>query len=413
VVSRPALDGVRVLDLTAWQAGPTMTMILGDFGADVVKIEGPGRLDGWRGAAGLLADKAYEKHPLWLTVNRNKRGISLDLKSDTGRQLFLRLVAEADVVAENFTPRVMESLGLGYEVLRGVNERIIVAALSGFGATGPWRDYSAFAFPTEEVSGLAHVTGAAGGPPRLVGHSVTDVMAGAMGVVAVLAALHKREATGRGDHIDLSQIETLTTFLSAQLVDATINGRDAERRGNERPGLSPHGLFPCLPAGDRLAVAVRDDDEWRRLCQVVGDDELASDAELATVQGRVAQRGRVHDALCAWTSRRDGAEAVEALQRAGIPAAVVARPSHLLADDHLWSRQFFQLIDRAEVGTHPYPGPVVRLTRTPATFDRPAPLYGEHTAEVLAERLGLGDDELEALRRAGVTSVDPLAQDWR
>ncbi|MFM7537645.1 MAG: CoA transferase, partial [Acidimicrobiales bacterium] len=150
-----ALDGVRVLDLTAWQAGPFLTMALADFGADVIKIEAPSRLDGWRGAAGMMVDLAYEKGPLWLTMNRNKRGISLDLRSAEGRELFLRLVAEADVVVENYTPRVMEGFGLGFEVLRAANERIVLVALSGFGATGPWRDYSAFAFPTEEVSGLA------------------------------------------------------------------------------------------------------------------------------------------------------------------------------------------------------------------------------------------------------------------
>jgi len=408
-----ALEGVRVLDLTAWQAGPTLAMFLGDFGADVVKIEAPTRLDGWRGAAGLLVDRVYEKHPLWLSVNRNKRGISLDLKSGRGRDLFLRLVAEADVVAENYTPRVMASFGLDYDTLRAVNERIVVVALSGFGATGPWRDYSAFAFPTEEVSGLAFLNGARGGPPALAGHSVTDVFAGAMGTVAVLAALHQRRHTGRGNYIDLSQIETLTTFIAAELIDAQINGRDGERRGNDRDHAVPHGVYPCLPDGNWVAIVARHDDDWCRLCHVIGRDDLAENAELATLTGRLAHRGLVNAAVAGWTSTRDGVVVAAQLQAAGVPASPAMKPSGLLADEQLSHAEFFPIIDRAIVGAHPYPGPLVRLAKTPATFDRPAPLYGEHTEEVLRELLGLGDDELESLYAAGVTSREPAAQDWR
>lgn len=411
-MSRP-LEGVRVLDLTAWQAGPALTMILADFGADVLKIEAPNRLDGWRGAAGMMTDQAYEKHPLWLTMNRNKRGLALDLKSTRGRDLFLRLVAEADVVAENYTPRVMESFGLGYDVLRAVNDRIVLVALSGFGATGPWRDYSAFAFPTEEVSGLAYHNGVAGGPPMLAGHSVTDVFAGAMGAVGVLAALERRERTGHGDFLDLSQIEALTTFLAAPLLDAQLNGRDGERRGNDRDEMVPHGVFPCAPDGTWVAIAARHDDDWTRLAVAVDRLDLAGDESLSGLPGRLARRAELHAAVAAWTSTRDAVAVAEALQFVGVPAAAAMKPSQLLADEQLWSTGFFAIIDRALVGAHPYPGPVVRLEDTPATFDRPAPLYGEHTAEILDELLGIGPEELDELRRAGVTSDVPAAQDWR
>lgn len=411
-MTRP-LEGVRVLDLTAWQAGPALTMILADFGADVIKIEAPTRLDGWRGGAGLMADRAYEKHPLWLTMNRDKRGLSLDLKSPTGRELFLRLVAEADVVAENYTPRVMEGFGLGYDVLRAANDRIVLVALSGFGATGPWRDYSAFAFPTEEVSGLAYHNGAAGGPPLLVGHSVTDVFAGITGAVAVLAALERRDRTGHGDAIDLSQIEALTGYLGHELLDAQLHGRQGDRRGNDRDAMAPHGVFPCRPDGAWLAVAVRHDADWAALCGVLGDGSLAHDASLRTLAGRQAQRERVHAAVAAWAAERDGLDAAATLQAAGIPASKAMKPSDLLADDQLWDTGFFALLDRELVGTHPYPGAVVRLHDTPAVIDRPAPLYGEHTAEVLGELLGIDEAGLAELRRAGVTSVEPGPQDWR
>ncbi len=413
MTAAPPLAGVRVLDLTAWQAGPVCAMLLGDHGADVIKIEAPQRLDGWRGAAGLMVDKAYERNPLWNAVNRSKRGISLDLASDEGRRLFLRLVEEADVVVENFTPRVLGNLGIGDDVLRATNPRIIVASLSGFGQTGPWRDYVAFAFPTEEVSGLAALTGVPDGPPVLQGQSVTDAMVGTMGTLAIVAALERRAVTGEGDVIDLSQIEVLTTYLGAELVQAQLTGNDPKRRGNVRPGLCPHDLYPCRPAGLWVAIAVRDDDEWRRLCAAIERDDLANDPELATVAGREANRGRVDEAVATWTTLRDGTAIEAQLQEAGVPAAVAARASELSADEQLWSRGFFRILERPEVGAHPFPGPIVGLHATPAAIERPAPSYGQHTEEVLRDLLGLDADEIAALHAAGVTSTEPLAQDWR
>jgi crotonobetainyl-CoA:carnitine CoA-transferase CaiB-like acyl-CoA transferase len=412
-MSTPPLHGVRVLDLTAWQAGPLATMILGDFGADVIKIEAPQRIDGWRGGAGLMADKMYERNPIWNAINRSKRGISLDLASDVGRALFLRLVEDADVIVENFTPRVMGKLGLDYDVLRATNPRIIVAAFSGFGQTGPWRDYSAFAFPTEQVSGLAYLNGVPGGPPVLIGASVTDAMISAMGAFAIVAALERRARCGDGDYIDLSQIETLTTYIAGELVQATVTGADPERVGNDRPGLCPHGLYPCLPEGDLVAIAVRDDEDWRRLSELLDRPDLAVDERLATVAGRELDRARLDAAVREWTSGREGEQLVETLQSAGIPAAIAMRASQLAVDDQLWARDFYRILDREEVGAHPYPGPVTRLSATPAVIERPAPLYGQHTDEVLRELLGLTGDEIDALRDAGVTSIDPLAQDWR
>jgi crotonobetainyl-CoA:carnitine CoA-transferase CaiB-like acyl-CoA transferase len=412
-VTSPPLEGVRVLDLTAWQAGPVCTMLLGDYGADVIKVEAPQRLDGWRGAAGLMVDKAYERNPLWNAVNRSKRGVSLDLASEEGRRLFLRLVEDADVVVENFTPRVLGNLGLGDDVLRATNPRIVVASLSGFGQTGPWRDYVAFAFPTEEVSGLAALTGVPGGPPILHGQSVTDAMVGTMGALAIVAALERRATTGEGDVIDLSQIETLTTYLGAALVQAQVTGHDPERRGNIRPGLCPHDVYPCRPDGPWVAIAVRDDDDWQRLCAVIERPDLAADTTLATSAGREAQRTRVDEAVAAWTADRDGAAVEALLQEAGVPAAVAARAAELSADEQLWSRGFYRILDRPEVGAHPFPGPIVALHATPARIERPAPSYGQHTTEVLRDLLGLDDDEIAALHAAGVTSSEPLAQDWR
>jgi crotonobetainyl-CoA:carnitine CoA-transferase CaiB-like acyl-CoA transferase len=413
VAPAAVLDGVRVLDLTAWQAGPILTMILGDFGAEVLKIEAATRLDGWRGSAGMLEDGAYERGPIWLAINRSKLGLSLDLTTVQGHDIFLRLVAGADVVVENFTARVMAKLGLAYETLREVNEQLVMISLSGFGASGPWRDFSAFAFPTEQVSGLTYLNGRPGGPPLAIGQSVTDALAGTMGAFAVLAALERRERTGQGDRIDLSQIETLTSLIGGELIGAQLSGRDPERRGNQRPGFEPQGLFPCRPPVRWVAISCRSDDEWQRLCGVMGRADLAGDAALADVIGRGGQRVRVHQAVCAWTVERGAAAVAESLQAVGVPAAPVAGSEQLMADEQLWARGFHCLVERTEVAPGFLPGPVVRLCGTPGAISRPAPLFGEHTREVLAERLGLDEAELDALEAAGVTSTVPAPQSWR
>ena len=410
------LDGVRILDVTAWQAGPMVTMVLGDFGAEVLKVEAATRLDGWRGGVGLMNDGAYERNPLWLGISRSKKGLSIDLRTDEGRDLFLRLAAVSDVVVENYTPRVMASFGLGYEQLRAVNERIIMIALSGFGATGPWRDFSAFAFPTEQVSGLTYLNGVPNGPPEAVGQPVTDALIGSMGALAVLASVERRERTGVGEFIDLSQCEALTDLIGGELVDAQLSHRPTPvRRGNRRPGLVPHGVFPCRPADEWVALAVTSDAEWGGLCRAMGAGgaELAANAELATVLGRSASVDQLEADVASWTAERSADEVVAACQAEGVPAAPVMTPSRLMGDDQLWERDFYHLIEREEIDSNFIPGAIVRLTSTPGGPTCPPPLFGQHTDEVLRQLLGLSDNELAQLEASGVTSHQPGDQTWR
>ena len=413
----PPLDGVRVLDLTAWQAGPVCAMLLGDYGADVIKIEAPQRLDGWRGAAGLMVDKAYERNPLWNAVNRSKRG-------HLARPGVRRRAAAVPAPRRRRRRRRRElhAAGarqprLGYDVLRATNPRIVVASLSGFGQTGPWRDYVAFAFPTEEVSGLAALDRRAGRPAGPAGRSRSPTRWSAtMGTLAIVAALERRAATGEGDVIDLSQIEVLTTYLGRRArAGPGHRPRPASGAATSAPGCARTACTRASRPGSAVAIAVP---RRRRLAAAVRGDRTARPRRRRRrwrpSPGARAQRARVDDAVAAWTATRDGtADRGARCRPPACPPPSPPAPSELAADEQLWSRGFFRILERPEVGAHPFPGPIVGLHATPAVIERPAPSYGQHTDEVLRDLLGLGDDEIAALHAAGVTSTEPLAQDWR
>ena len=436
-MSRLPLQGIRVLDLSMWQAGPTVTMVLGDMGAEIVKIEALQRLDGWRGGAGLTENRAYERAPNWNGLNRNKLGLTLDLKHPAGAGLFKRLVTVADVVVENYTARVMHDFGLAYDVLQEINPGLIMISLSGFGATGPWRDFSAFAFPTEEMAGYSQLTGYEDGPPMLAGHPITDALAGMMGTFSVLVALEHRRRSGRGQYLDLSQVEALTGLVGEAVVDYSMNGRIWPRIGNRHPWMAPHGVYPTrnVERGTRndehagpdsaspsrhsafddawVAIAVSTDAQWRALCEAMGRADLADDPRFATLPGRHHNQDEIDGHIEAWTRERGHYEVMHTLQQAGIAAGPMLTPSQLLSDPHLEARGFFEVLDRAEVGGHPYPGPAFKLSKTPGRLRRPAPLLGEHNDYVLRALLGMPDDELRALASEDVIGTTPLFQAWR
>jgi crotonobetainyl-CoA:carnitine CoA-transferase CaiB-like acyl-CoA transferase len=442
-MSRLPLEGIRVLDLSMWQAGPTVTMVMGDMGAEIVKIEALQRLDGWRGGAGLTENRAYERAPNWNGLNRNKLGLTLDLKHPAGAALFKRLVTVADVVVENYTPRVMHDFGLAYDVLQELNPGLVMISLSGFGATGPWRDFSAFAFPTEEMAGYSQLTGyEGGGPPMLAGHPITDAMAGMMGTFSVLVALEHRRRGGRGQYLDLSQVEALTGLIGEAVVDYSMNGRTLPRIGNRHPWMAPHGVYPTRnaerartnaehpPVGEPggvpraathaphpddawVAIAVGTDAQWRALCEAMGRADLADDPRFATLPPRRHNQDELDGYIEEWTRGRSHYEVMHALQQAGIAAGPVLTPAQILSDPHLEARGFFEVLDRAEVGGHPYPGPAFKLSKTPGRLRRPAPLLGEHNDYVLRELLGMPDDELRALASEDVIGTAPLSQAWR
>ncbi|MEE8336961.1 MAG: CoA transferase, partial [Dehalococcoidia bacterium] len=407
-----ALDGVRIIDLSMFMSGPMATQICADAGADVIKVESVQRIDGWRGAArgSTGPDEAplWERSPFFNWVNRNKRDITLNLTDPRGAELLKQLVATADVLIENYTPRVMGNFGLEYEVLRAVKPDLIMLSMPGFGLEVSWRDYVAFGMSTEQMSGMSHFTGYEGGPPIFTGTNGGDPFVGVMAALTLTAALHHRDRTGEGQHIDLSQIEACTMFVGQELAGWSLSGHDPQRVGNHHPTMAPHNNYPCAD-GRWVAIACRSDDEWGALATLIGRSEWASeDSPLATAAGRRAGAGDIDAALAEWTRPQRHTELQHVLQAAGVTATAVLNGPELLEDPHLAARDFFIPQDRPGVGVKHYPGQPHRFARAAAVADVRAPLLGEHSREVLSALLGLGDEELDALEQADVIGTVPI-----
>jgi crotonobetainyl-CoA:carnitine CoA-transferase CaiB-like acyl-CoA transferase len=403
------LDGVRVLDLTAFWAGPFATQYLATLGADVIKVESVQRPDPIRFnvTAPRTEDQWFEQGYLHLSVNLGKRGITLDLADERGRELFLRLVATADVVVENFTPRVIEHHRLAYDDLRAVREDIVLLRMPGWGLEGPWRDRPGFASTMEQASGMAWVTGYVDGPPLPPG--ICDPIAGAHGAFAVLAALEHRRATGEGQQVELAMIDMATNVAAEQIVEFAAYGNVMARTGNRGPAAAPQGVYRCAGDDAWIAVAVGTDVEWRALCEVLGRPDLALDPSLAHADGRRAAHDRLDEHLESWCAGRSRDDALVALRDATVPAEPVVSAYDADQDRQMLARDFWQSLDHPVVGAQTYPGWPMRLESTPARwYQSPAPLLGQHNEEVLGKELGLGAEELDDLRAAHVIGDRPL-----
>ena len=404
-----ALAGVRVLELTANWAGPVCGRHLGDLGADVIKIELATK-PATRGIAyvgGDLWPYHYNRAGYFNKLNRNKRGICLNLSTAGGKRVFLDLVREADVVLENNSARVMGNLGLGYEDLRAVNPRIIMCSMSGYGGTGPERDYSAYGSNIETVSGLASVLGYGPGQYFGTGTFYADPVAGTHGTTAILAALHARERTGEGQWIDVSLLEAVTPFFAQPLLQYTVSGEVPVPLGNRSREFFPQGAYPTAGRDCWLALSVRHKEDWRALCAVLNRPDLAGDPWLNSAEGRTARHDQIDAAIRDWCRSLDHNEAARRLQGAGVPAAPIMQNWEVFTDNHLNGREFFVRISQAEAGTVWFPGFPWRLSRTPGLVTRAAPMFGEHNGEVFREVAGLGDAEIADLYRDRVTADTP------
>ncbi len=415
---RLPLDGVRVLDLTMIAAGPYATQLLADMGAEVIKIEGPTRYDRYRGPLrgrdredyppGGPGDRPYNQGTRFNEVNRNKLGIALDLAKPSGVAIFKRLAAVSDVVIENYSPRVMGNFGLDYSVLQVLNPGLIMVSMPGFGATGPYRNYVANGPVPEAMSGLQHLTGYAGGPPMKISGWYYDQTNSLTAAFATLVALHHRRRTGRGQHVESVMLEAAALLVGEAIVDHAVTGRSPDRMGNRHSQMVPHGCYRCAGEDAWVVIAVRNDAEWRRLCQAVGRLDWETDERFATVEGRRLHEDELDRLIEGWTAERDHREVTSMLQEAAVPAGAVLHAGEVMDDPHLSERGFFQGVVHPEAGAALLPRAGWLLGGTPLPIRRPAPCFGEHNGHILAELLGLMPEEIRALEDGAVISSRPL-----
>jgi len=409
---RPLAD-LRIVDLTGFWAGPSATAVLAAFGADVVKVESTGRPDGMRfhSTKPPSVDGWWEWGGVYQGANAGKRGVTLDLSRPEGRTLLDGLLADADVLIENFSPRVLGNFGLTWETLHERFPRLSLVRMPAFGLDGPWRDRTGFAQTMEQASGLSWMTGHPDGPP-LVLKGPCDPIAGLHAVIATLGALEHAEGTGSGVHVEVPMVESTLNVGAEPVLEYGAYGAESSRTGTRGPEAAPQGLYPARPRPDTLeewlALAVVTDEHWAALRQVLGEPEWAAVPELRTAAGRRAAHDALDAHLAAWAADRDAAEAAEALTAAGVPAARVVPPPDVLDNPQIAARGFTEYLDHPVAGTQPLPAMPVRFASRPGPwFDRPAPTLGQHNDEVLGALPGVDPERLAELRALRVIGERP------
>lgn len=378
-----SLDGLRVLDLTQVMAGPFCTQLLGDLGADVVKVEPPGRGDLSRSMGGERLRLRGPDNAPFLALNRNKRSVVLDLKEDAGRAALLRLAASADVLVENFRPGVTRSLGVGWDEVSRINPRLVYASISGFGQTGPYAGRPGFDLIAQGMSGVMSVTGEAGGRPVKCGVPVADLAAGLYAAVGILAALRARERTGRGQHVETSLFEAALSLSVWEATELFATGEAPRPLGSAHRLNAPYQAFRT--ADGWVTLAALTEPQWESLCGALGRPGLARDERFATNAGRMAHLPALVEAIEAALAAGTTAEWVERLLDAGVPAGPIHDHRQVFEDPHTRARGMVEEVEHPVEGLVRTLGFPLKLGDTPAAVRRPPPLLGEHTEEVLAE----------------------------
>ena len=394
-----ALDGIRVLDLTQYEAGPSSTQMLAWLGADVIKVEPPAGEPG----RVALSDKRGEDSWFFMLLNSCKRGVTLNLKAPRGKAMFEDLVRSSDVVVENMGPGVMERLGLGYEHLRRLNPRIIHASVKGFGSGGPYSDYKSFEWIAQAMAGAMSMTGSPDGPPTKAIGGLADTGAGLHTAIGILAAIVQRQVTGVGQQIEVAQQDAVVNLLRIHLRETYISGKPAPRQGNRSAAAAPSNIYRCSPGGpnDYVFIHCATVDMWKSLTRIVGRPELGADPRYEDRRDRVAFMDEIDTMIEDWTATRPKHEVLSILAGAGVPCGAVLDSTEVLSDPHLRQRGFITDLEHPRRGVYPMPGNPVRLSDSPTEVVR-APLLGEHNAEVYGKLLGYGAADLDALRRDGV-----------
>ncbi|MDR1376130.1 MAG: CoA transferase [Synergistaceae bacterium] len=392
-----ALEGLAVLDLTRVLAGPFCSMMLADMGANVIKIEEPSKGDDTRGMGPFKnGESAY-----YMNLNRNKKGVTLNLKNPKGKKMFLSLAEKADVVLENYRPGVMEKLGLGYDSLKEVNPRIVYGAVSGFGHTGPYAQRPGYDIVAQAMSGLMSTTGWPGGSPTRTGTAIGDILGGLSLAVGILSALYRRSLTGLGQKVDISLVDSAVASLEIINMIYTVEGRLPGRIGNRYESTYPYDSFKA--ADGELVVGAGNDKLWRSLCDIMGMPELKEDPRYSNVSGRVERHAEVKAVVDEWIASKTTDSVLKMLDDAGIPCAPIYDIRQVVEDPHIsGAREMFVEVEHPVAGPVKLTGSHIKLSGTPSSLRTPSPSLGQHNEEVYGERLGLSAQEIADLKREGV-----------
>ena len=399
----PALDGMKVLDLTQYEAGTSCTQYLAWFGATVVKVERPGVGDPGRSTAGGDTDSIY-----FLSFNHNKRSLALDLSKAEGRQIFLDLLPSFDVVVENFTLGTMEKLGLGYEQLKAIHPGVIYGTIKGFGTHGPYSAYKCFDMVAQAAGGSFSVTGLPEGPPMRPGATFGDTGSGMHLAMGILAAYIQRQRTGRGQMVEIAMQETIANFMREPMSQRQFRSWPIARRGNRT--VSPTDLYPCAPGGpnDYIFVMVVTTRMWDAFVTAIERPELAIDPLFETIRDRHQNGDALHAEISAWTMQRTKFEAMETLAGAGVPCSAVYDTADIFNDRHLNARNQIRTYTHPTVGEVTMQAPPIHLSDSDVELV-PAPLLGQHSFEILAQELGMSTGDLSALAEKRIVGAPPAA----
>ena len=398
------LEGIRVLDLTRALAGPFCTMMLGDLGADVIKVERPGRGDESRGWGPPFVGKPYGPYPgesaYFISTNRNKRSITVNLKSPQGQEIVRRLAAKSDVFVENFRTGVLDGMGLGYEDLRAVYPRLVYCSISGYGRTGPYADRPGYDLVIQAEGGFMGITGPEEGPPCRVGVPIIDITSGMFAATAILAALRARDVTGEGQLVDVSLLDAQVALLTNVASNHLVGGEGHRRLGNAHPNIAPYEAFP---ARDRwFVLAAGNERLWATLCDLLNRPDLKDDPRFADNNARVANRPALREVLDEEFRARDADEWLVLLRQAGLPCGPINTIPDVFAHPQVRARDLILEAEHPSAGTVRFSGFPYKLSQTQAGVRRPPPQLGQHTEEVLGELLDYSAGDVAALQERGI-----------
>lgn len=391
-----ALEGIKVLDLTRVLAGPYATMLLGDLGADVIKIEIPKRGDDSRNFGPYKNDEsAY-----FMSLNRNKRSMTLNLKHDKGKEIFLSLVKDADVVVENFRPGTMDRMGLSYDVLKEVNPNIIFASCSGYGQDGPYSQRAAYDGVVQAIGGIMSITGEKNGKPTRVGTSIGDIAAGLFCAIGILSALISREKTGEGQIVDVAMLDCQVAILENAISRYLVTGEIPRPLGNVHPSIVPFEPFETKDG--EIMIAAGNDKLWVKLCEALKDDELLNDERFKTNPLRNENYNELRPLIASHIKEKSTSEWQQLLDDAGVPNGPINTIDKVIENPQVKARDMIVEVEHPKAGKLKIPGIPIKLSNTPGKIRNAAPLLGENTDEILSKYLEYSDTEIEKLKQGGV-----------